>query len=506
MTKDTRALPAVLTAFLALSAGFIALASFEFSIVAMQIDLGFSSDSANGAVLVPSAAALSVVFLAGSLADRLGSRKVMLAGVALFGFGAVLVTVAGNLAMLVAGRAFSGVGSSVMAIVGLAVVNSAYSDTSSRARVFAVYAAMVPAIFMVVPAGTAMIIDRFSWRAVSVVWLVLAGLLVFLAARYVPQNTSQGSSEVLTPLLCGFALAGIALGVTLLRTSQSAGRLALLVGLLCTVALVVLLRKWPHASLDLRVLRTRGAPILMVGLIVAAMPNTFFFTNLLLQYRYEKSLLAIALLMVIPQALAVAGGLLSAPVNERIGPLATSVLALSLAGLTSLAALFVTPSAPIWVPVAALAVAALPIAAAVGPLTEVLMNLAPSDGSAAASSLSKSLSSLGSTIGGTMLGAIGFAAFQRDLTQELSTTTSPEQAAAIAEAVRNGVVVAQLVDTPAVTDEATREMLVGAATGLLHAQSAGFAVLGIATAVVYFAAAAMLVVYGRVRSAPSHAA
>ena len=105
-----------------------------------------------------------------------------------------------------------------------------------------------------------------------------------------------------------------------------------------------------------------------------------------------------------------------------------------------------------------------------------------------------------------MLGAIGFAAFQRDLTQELSTTTSPEQAAAIAEAVRNGVVVAQLVDTPAVTDEATREMLVGAATGLLHAQSAGFTVLGIATAVVYFAAAATLVVYGRVRSAPSHAA
>mgnify|MGYP006162852799 CR=1 FL=1 len=55
----------IVTAFLAMAATYVTLASFEFVLVAMQLDLLFSTDSANSLAYMPAAASLMVVFIAG---------------------------------------------------------------------------------------------------------------------------------------------------------------------------------------------------------------------------------------------------------------------------------------------------------------------------------------------------------------------------------------------------------------------------------------------------------
>ena len=109
-------------AFLAMAATYVTLASFEFVLVAMQLDLLFSTDSANSLAYMPAAASLMVVFIAGSLADRWGPRRLLVIAVTLFTSGAVLVGIAPGLTWVVVGRILDGVGGVTMAIVALSVM------------------------------------------------------------------------------------------------------------------------------------------------------------------------------------------------------------------------------------------------------------------------------------------------------------------------------------------------------------------------------------------------
>ena len=49
----------------------------------------------------------------------------------------------------------------------------------------------------------------------------------------------------------------------------------------------------------------------MVAIAVTSMPNLFYYTNLLLQYRFTVSLVVVALLLIVPQVFAVIGGLVA---------------------------------------------------------------------------------------------------------------------------------------------------------------------------------------------------
>ena len=81
--------------------------------------------------------------------------------------------------------------------------------------------------------------------------------------------------------------------------------------------------------------------------------------------------------------------------------------------------------APVWVPVAMLTVCAVPIVGAVGPLTKAIMDLAPVDGSAAASSWRNAVWSFGGTVGGVVVTGVAFAVFQSTLTDILTRRTCP---------------------------------------------------------------------------------
>lgn len=486
----------VVTAFLAMAATYVTLASFEFVLVAMQLDLLFSTDSANALAYMPAAASLMVVFIAGALADRWGPRRLLVTAITLFTSGAVLVGLAPNLTWVVVGRILDGVGGVTMAIVGLSVINSSVTDPGKRARVFGIYAAVTPAVFMLAPPLSALIVEAGGWRAGVIPWVILGVVTLVATLRYVPRQHETTSGELVTPLLAGLVLAGIALGVTSLPTNRDFSIAASVVSVVSLVTLIVLMRRMERPTLNLGWCRGRGMLILLVALAVTSMPNLFFYTNLLLQYRYTVPLVIIALLLIIPQACAVAGGLLSGPVSARMGPARAATFALVVSAVTSLSTLFVTASAPIWVPVFALALSAAPIAFVVGPMTDTLLSRAPDGASGAASSIRKATWTLGGVLGGALVGALSFGAFQDRLTDILNMDGLPfEEAQLIAREIRDGAVVDEL--AARLSEPVAREDLISRGPGLLEAQSYSFAVMGVTSAVVYAVAALLMVVYLR---------
>jgi len=486
----------LLATLMAMACASVMLASFQYVVVDMQTVFGFSSDSANALTFMPLAASLLVVFIAGSLADRLGARRLLLASIGLVIGGAVLVGLARGIGWLIAGRVLDGVGGVTMSIVALSMVNAAVSEAGQRARVFALYAAVTPAAFMVAPPLAAFIVQSAGWRAGTLPVIVMGLLALLTTWRFVPHRARMPSGELLTPLLAGIALAGLALAVTTFPVSTALSSTTAIVGILALLALIPVMRRIPVPTLDLRWWRQPGMLLLTIAVGLTAMPNLFFYTNLLLQYRYTVPVTVIALLLMVPQAIAAAGSLLSGPVSARIGPLPTAFAALLVTALAGLGTLMVTGSAPIWVPVLALTLSAGPAALVVGPMTNALLSRAPADASGAASSMRKATWTLGNVLGGALIGALAFRAFEGRLADLLgSTELTSVQARTIAREIRDGAVVDDL--AARISEPIARASLIDRGPGLVDAQAYAYSVMGLTSAALYLAAAIVLMVYAR---------
>lgn len=486
----------VVTAFLALAASYVTLGSFEFVLVAMQTDLGFSVDSANALTFLPAAASLLVVFIAGALGDRWGARRMLVLAVMGYILGAAVVGLAPTLTWVTVGRVLDGAAGAAMAIVALSVLNSTVTEPRQRARVFAGYAAIIPAVFMIAPSMSALVVQWVGWRAGVVPWIVLGCITVVATVRFIPHQPGDGGGEIITPALAGLALAGAAFAVSNLATSLRDAAVAAGIAVVSLLAFVIVRRRTSNPALDLTWCRQRGMGILLVALAVSSMPNLFFYTDLLLQYRYNEPLVKIALLLIIVQVFGVVGGLLSAPVSQRLGPPRSALIALLACAVTSLATLLVTPHAPIWVPVAALAVSALPVAFVVGPITETLMDRAPAHASGSASSVRKATTAVGRVVGGAVVGALSFGAFQRDMTDILSAQGLPAQEAElIATQIRNGAVVDDL--AVGIPRHDIQQLLIAKGSALLEAQSTAFVTMGVVSAALFLLSAVLMWLYIR---------
>ncbi len=145
--------------------------------------LGFS---AVGVAWVIYAYALTfggLLLLGGKAADRYGRKRMLLAGLGLFG----LASLAGGLAQapgqLVAARAAQGVGAAALAPAALALLTATFPSGRARVRAFGVWSAMNAAggAFGVLLGG--LLTQYASWRWVMFVNVPMAAVALVLAGR-----------------------------------------------------------------------------------------------------------------------------------------------------------------------------------------------------------------------------------------------------------------------------------------------------------------------------------
>ena len=507
MSQVEQRIPAglLIASLMAVACASVMLASFQYVVVDMQAAFGFSSDSANALTFMPLAASLTVVFIAGSLADRWGPRRILLIAVSAFTTGAALVAVAPSLEVVVVGRVLDGIGGVMMAIVAVSVINASVTEPRQRARVFGWYAAVTPIAYTVAPPMAALLVEYAGWRAGMIPGITLGVLALLTTMRFLPTDPTseatgtgpqRAATELLTPTLAGLVLAGLGLGVTSIPVSRALAVIAAAIALAALIALVAALQRIRRPSLNLGWCRRAGIPLIMAAIVVGNMPNLFFYTNLLLQYRYGASLIVIALLLIITQVSAATGSLLSGAVSARIGPAQAATAALFITATLRLATLVVTPAMPIWVPVVALAISAAPAAFVVGPITNALLSHTPPNDSGAGASVNKATWTVGSVLGGAVIGSITFSAFQARLSDILNVDGLPTgQATLIAEQIRNGASTATVAEN--VVQPLARDDLLVGGPGLIEAQTYAYGVMGVTSAALTFAAGILMVVYVR---------
>jgi EmrB/QacA subfamily drug resistance transporter len=233
-------------------------------------DLGFAVTGAAWIIDAYSLAVTGALLASGALADRVGRRRSMLAGNAVFLIASIGCGAAANGTMLLAARVVQGIGAAFTITGAIALIAGAFPNLDQRARAFGVVGVVSGVAMALGPTLGGFLASWFGWR-----WIFYANIPFCIAlALAVPRlvaETSDPDGRPLDPL--GIALLTISLGLAIDALLRRDGSLALRASSLAggvTVGALFVLQQWrsPHPVLDPRVFAT--SPMIAAGALLTA--------------------------------------------------------------------------------------------------------------------------------------------------------------------------------------------------------------------------------------------
>jgi MFS transporter, DHA1 family, multidrug resistance protein len=129
--------------------------------------------------------------LVGPLADAVGRRVPLLAGVAVHVLASVLCVIAPNLATLGTLRVLQGLGAAAASVVAMAVVRDLFSGLAA-ARLFSRLMLVVGVAPILAPTVGGLVLGWTSWRGVFVVLTLIGAALMAAAAVVLPETLPPG--------------------------------------------------------------------------------------------------------------------------------------------------------------------------------------------------------------------------------------------------------------------------------------------------------------------------
>ena len=130
----------------------------------------------------------SLLMLAGSTGDRIGRKRVFMAGLVVFTIGSALCSAAPNLEALIAFRMVQAVGGSMLNPVAMSIITNTFTDPRERARAIGVWGAVVGISMAAGPLVGGVLVDSVGWRSIFWVNLPVGLAALLLTLRYVPES------------------------------------------------------------------------------------------------------------------------------------------------------------------------------------------------------------------------------------------------------------------------------------------------------------------------------
>jgi MFS family permease len=329
----------------------------------LQEDLRLSHPSVTWVLSIYVLALAVTTAVYGRVADVVGVRRPLVAGVLVMAVGAGLSALAPTLPVLLAGRALQGAGAGSVPVLATALVSARFTGPARSAALGRV-AGTAATISALGPLLGGAVAEVAGWHAV--VALPLAGVLLLpLAARGAPSRGVGGRLDV-----AGAGLVAVtAIGLVLSLQSVSAGLTATGVGAALVLAGIPLtawhVGRRPHGFLP-RVVITRGA-VLRAALAGASVPAAWFALLVAIPAALDDrgwTTLQVGLALVPSAAVGLLGGRVSGPVLDRLGARTTLVAGALLAAASLLAGAAAVGAG--WPVVMAAAVVTVTIAFSVG--------------------------------------------------------------------------------------------------------------------------------------------
>ncbi|KIF02486.1 multidrug MFS transporter, partial [Streptomyces sp. RSD-27] len=166
------------------------------------------------------ALALAALLLgSGSLADRIGRRRVYLGGLVVFAAASLVCGLADGPGALIAFRAVQGIGGAAMAATSMALLSSSYQGRD-RGVAFGVWGAVNGAAAAAGPIVGGLLTEHFGWRWIFFINLPLCALAVFVTLRAVTESRDPRARGLDLPGMATFTVGAGALTYGLIRAGE----------------------------------------------------------------------------------------------------------------------------------------------------------------------------------------------------------------------------------------------------------------------------------------------
>nr|WP_246382499.1 MFS transporter [Prauserella isguenensis] len=358
-----------------------------------------------------------LLVLMGSVGDRIGRRRLLLSGAALFGAASVFAAFAASPAMLIAARALLGVGGATLMPSTLSLIRTIFADPAQRRLAIAVWGSGFSGGMALGPVVGGWLLEHFWWGSVFLVNVPVMAVLLVVGPLLLPEaaDPAPGRFDLLSAVLSLATVLPVVYGIKDLAKHGlgSAPLAAIGLGLAVGAAFVHRQRMLADPMIDLRLFARREFSVS----IVTNMLGVFAMTGLLLLIpQYLQLVLGMppltAALWMLPMTLAgVAGSLLvtrlarHVPVPRLIG----AGLLLAAVGF-ALVAVLGGGAGP------GIVVSALVLVGFGVPLSEVLTNdlivsTAPPERAGSAAAISETGFELGGALGTAVLGSVAMAIY-----------------------------------------------------------------------------------------------
>src|SRR4029077_18895220 len=139
------------------------------------------------------------ILTAGALGDRIGAKRIFMAGFALFTAASLACALAPNAALLIAARCAQGLAAAILVPDSLALLSHAYPDDKARGRAVAIWAAGASLALTAGPLVGGGLIVLVGWRSIFLVNLPIGLAGLWLAWRYADETTRSPQREIDLP-------------------------------------------------------------------------------------------------------------------------------------------------------------------------------------------------------------------------------------------------------------------------------------------------------------------
>lgn len=151
----------------------------------------------------------------GSLGDRIGRRKLLLAGAAAFGLASVAAAYASSAEMLIAARVLLGIGGATLMPSTLALVRNLFQDERQRGKAIALWSGAMTGGVALGSVMSGVMLNHFWWGSVFLINVPAMLLLLVLVPVLVPEfkDPAPGRFDLLSVPLSMAAVLPVVYGL-----------------------------------------------------------------------------------------------------------------------------------------------------------------------------------------------------------------------------------------------------------------------------------------------------